>query len=298
MKNLATLFTTLALAASTVLAQSITIGFPHDGNEFARGENIKLRVETDPNYDVQHLGITIVIEDCGNGYQEWSPNQSQRRHERDWAPKPDTERVCYADGEHGTVLYRGDFQPYYTEERPELGYHETFDVSIPWEFEFERGTNAAITVVHEYLVGYEGRYTYDFTSVNVRVRIERGLVSGVKSGQRIVDDHEKEVITSESRPRTRSGPGLGSLRSMLPSLELVRFSRTATDDEKVQLAIKSWLEADTLQNALNQHTCGIEKAFIFQGRKHLFNMNFSDISPRQIRKSVDSFNRNTAEEWC
>ena len=50
----------------------------------------------------------------------------------------------------------------------------------------------------------------------------------------------------------------------------MRFSTVATPGQKADFAIKSWLEADRIEEALNRHTCGIEKAFIFQGREYLF----------------------------
>ena len=37
-----------------------------------------------------------------------------------------------------------------------------------------------------------------------------------------------------------------------------------------QFAVKAWLEADRLEAALNKHTCGIERAFIFQAREYIF----------------------------
>jgi len=50
----------------------------------------------------------------------------------------------------------------------------------------------------------------------------------------------------------------------------MRNSTQASEDEKAQFAFKAWLEADAIEEALNKHTCDIEKAFIFQGREYLF----------------------------
>jgi hypothetical protein len=44
----------------------------------------------------------------------------------------------------------------------------------------------------------------------------------------------------------------------------------ATDHEKSQFAMKVWLEADALEAALNSHTCGLERASIFQAREFIF----------------------------
>jgi hypothetical protein len=43
-----------------------------------------------------------------------------------------------------------------------------------------------------------------------------------------------------------------------------------TDDQKAEFAMKAWLEADTLEQALDKHTCDIERGYIFQGREYLF----------------------------
>ena len=42
------------------------------------------------------------------------------------------------------------------------------------------------------------------------------------------------------------------------------------DAEKAQFAVSAWLEMDKIEEALNSHTCGIERAFLFQGREYLF----------------------------
>ena len=50
----------------------------------------------------------------------------------------------------------------------------------------------------------------------------------------------------------------------------MRKNHNATDDEKAQFAMKAWLEADSLEQALNRHTCSLERAFIFQAREYIF----------------------------
>jgi len=50
----------------------------------------------------------------------------------------------------------------------------------------------------------------------------------------------------------------------------MRNDRTATEAEKADFAIACWLEADVIEAALNKHTCGLERAFIFIGREYVF----------------------------
>jgi len=58
----------------------------------------------------------------------------------------------------------------------------------------------------------------------------------------------------------------------------MRNDPRATDMDKAHFAVKAWLEADALEDALNKHTCGIEKAFIFQAREYIFKYAVSPIS--------------------
>lgn len=50
----------------------------------------------------------------------------------------------------------------------------------------------------------------------------------------------------------------------------MRNNNRTTDTEKAQFAVKAWLEADSLEQTLNLHTCSIERAFIFQAREYIF----------------------------
>ena len=40
--------------------------------------------------------------------------------------------------------------------------------------------------------------------------------------------------------------------------------------EMARFGVNAWLEADTLEKALDAHTCGLERTFLFQGREFLF----------------------------
>ncbi|KAG6844662.1 hypothetical protein H0H87_005030 [Tephrocybe sp. NHM501043] len=50
----------------------------------------------------------------------------------------------------------------------------------------------------------------------------------------------------------------------------MRSDMRASDDAKAHFAVKTWLEADALEAALNKHTCRIERQFIFQAREYIF----------------------------
>jgi hypothetical protein len=50
----------------------------------------------------------------------------------------------------------------------------------------------------------------------------------------------------------------------------MRTEKSALVLDKGQFAIKAWLAADAIEEALNRHTCGIERAFIFLGREYIF----------------------------
>ncbi|KAF9568802.1 hypothetical protein CPC08DRAFT_624611 [Agrocybe pediades] len=83
----------------------------------------------------------------------------------------------------------------------------------------------------------------------------------------------------------------------------MRNNETAPDSERAQFAVKAWLEADSLEQTLNRHTCAIEKAFIFQAREYIFNtrMCISYEFQRYIPLATANFNglfhRRKAEEW-
>ncbi|KAF9013400.1 hypothetical protein BDQ17DRAFT_1231610 [Cyathus striatus] len=76
-----------------------------------------------------------------------------------------------------------------------------------------------------------------------------------------------------------------------------------TNDNKTQFAVKTWLEADALEAALNRHTCGIERSFIYIAREYIFNTRM--FISHEFRKSIPiptvNFNgilhRDKAEEW-
>ncbi|ESK97453.1 hypothetical protein Moror_17632 [Moniliophthora roreri MCA 2997] len=144
MKNFAALLITLAFAASTVLGD-IVIGYPHDGDGFKRGESLKLRVETDSHWDVKNANLKIRIEERTEDCDD------------DWSG-------CYGNGKHGTVLYDGAFKPYYTPGRPELNYHDTFEIRIP------KGFPKGSAVISVALNDDENYGQIDTEEVNIEVK--------------------------------------------------------------------------------------------------------------------------------
>ena len=61
-------------------------------------------------------------------------------------------------------------------------------------------------------------------------------------------------------------------RAILLWLSCVRMRNDpgTTDFEKAQFAVTTWLEADAIESILNNHTCGLERAFLFYAREYLF----------------------------
>lgn len=50
----------------------------------------------------------------------------------------------------------------------------------------------------------------------------------------------------------------------------MRNDTRANNSDKAQFALQSWLEGDSLEVALNRHTCGLERASIFLAREYIF----------------------------
>jgi len=83
----------------------------------------------------------------------------------------------------------------------------------------------------------------------------------------------------------------------------MRKDEHASETEKAHFAVKAWLEADSLEGALNRHTCAIERAFIFQAREYIFNTRmcisyeFQRYIPLVSANVNGLFHRSKAEEW-
>ncbi|EKM49512.1 uncharacterized protein PHACADRAFT_265028 [Phanerochaete carnosa HHB-10118-sp] len=83
----------------------------------------------------------------------------------------------------------------------------------------------------------------------------------------------------------------------------MRWDPCRADAEKAQFAVQAWLEVDKIQKALDAHTCGVERAFLFQGREYLFNtrmcisFEFRRYIPQVNANTNMVFHRQKAEEW-
>ncbi|RXW24524.1 hypothetical protein EST38_g1354 [Candolleomyces aberdarensis] len=83
----------------------------------------------------------------------------------------------------------------------------------------------------------------------------------------------------------------------------MRSDARINDADKGHFAVRAWLEADALGEALNKHTCEIERAFIFQAREYIFNtqmcisFEFQRFIPLVTSNINGLFHRDKAEEW-
>ncbi|KAF8644423.1 hypothetical protein AX16_008483 [Volvariella volvacea WC 439] len=83
----------------------------------------------------------------------------------------------------------------------------------------------------------------------------------------------------------------------------MRKNPNVSDTVKSDYTMKAWIEADTIEEALNQHTCSIERACIFQGREYIFNTRmfisyeFRRYIPLASAGVHNLFHRRKAEEW-
>ncbi|KAI9060850.1 hypothetical protein FKP32DRAFT_1594944 [Trametes sanguinea] len=95
------------------------------------------------------------------------------------------------------------------------------------------------------------------------------------------------------------------LRSMLllQSCEQVRTDRTMCDADRAQFAMNAWLEIDAVENALDQHTCGLEAKSGFHAREMLFSARmcvsheFQRYIPQVSTIGGNIFYRDEAERW-
>ncbi|CDO69276.1 hypothetical protein BN946_scf185042.g178 [Trametes cinnabarina] len=95
------------------------------------------------------------------------------------------------------------------------------------------------------------------------------------------------------------------LRSMLllQACERVRTDRTMCDADRAQFATNAWLEIDAVENALDQHTCGLESKSGFHAREMLFSARmcvsheFQRYIPQVSTIGSKIFYRDKAESW-
>ncbi|KAI0754626.1 hypothetical protein C8Q80DRAFT_1266219 [Daedaleopsis nitida] len=94
------------------------------------------------------------------------------------------------------------------------------------------------------------------------------------------------------------------LRAMLLLHQCVRKRGDMAMDEsgRARFAVQAWLEVDALENALNRHTCELERNFGYQAREMLFSARmcmsheFQQYIP-QVTTNGKLFYRDKAEKW-
>ncbi|KAI0761983.1 hypothetical protein BD413DRAFT_606933 [Trametes elegans] len=90
---------------------------------------------------------------------------------------------------------------------------------------------------------------------------------------------------------------------LLHSCVCTRGDPTLTEAERAQFAINAWLEIETMETALEQHTCGLERWFGFQAREMLFSARmcvsheFQRYIPQVTTHGSKLFYRDKAESW-
>ncbi|KDN42120.1 hypothetical protein RSAG8_06978, partial [Rhizoctonia solani AG-8 WAC10335] len=86
-------------------------------------------------------------------------------------------------------------------------------------------------------------------------------------------------------------------------LMLRKKSAQMTDAQRAEFAVNVWLETNTIEEALNRHTCSFERNSLFQGREYLFNTRmfisweFRRYIPSPDTEVHQQFHRRKAEEW-
>ncbi|KAA1468777.1 hypothetical protein DENSPDRAFT_915286 [Dentipellis sp. KUC8613] len=109
-------------------------------------------------------------------------------------------------------------------------------------------------------------------------------------------------------PQSYSNTGFGKktvwalyLRAMMlwHTCYRLRQDSTMNDTENSEFAMRAWLETEEIEKALNRHTCGVERAFMFVGREYLFNtrMCISYEFQRFIPHVLTGLSRDKASEW-
>jgi hypothetical protein len=127
MKFAPTTFVTLLAAASTSLAQNVVIGAPTMGSSVTAGSSFTARVDRpDTLSGSEEVAVVIGLWSCGNN------------------PCPGPSNIM------GTILYKGAYNPQFSEPSDGLPPHENFSVAIPATFTKGR---AQLGVVHVALGG-------------------------------------------------------------------------------------------------------------------------------------------------
>ncbi|KAF8610279.1 hypothetical protein BDV93DRAFT_430457 [Ceratobasidium sp. AG-I] len=87
-------------------------------------------------------------------------------------------------------------------------------------------------------------------------------------------------------------------------LLLRKSAERMTEAQRAEFAVNVWLETNTIEEALNRHTCAFERNSLFQvGREYLFNTRmlisweFRRYIPSPDTEVHQQFHRRKAEEW-
>ncbi|KAH8104576.1 hypothetical protein BXZ70DRAFT_921504 [Cristinia sonorae] len=114
-----------------------------------------------------------------------------------------------------------------------------------------------------------------------------------------------ESVMSEGQQGAKDSIWALYMRIMLLWHSCVRMRRQTqmSDGEKAHFAVNAWLEVDRLDEALNRHTCNLERSYLYQGREYLLNCRmcisheFSRYIPQATASANLLFHRKKAEEW-
>ncbi|KAI0351438.1 hypothetical protein OH77DRAFT_938368 [Trametes cingulata] len=95
------------------------------------------------------------------------------------------------------------------------------------------------------------------------------------------------------------------LRSMLLLHSCVhsRYDPHISEAQRAEFAMKAWLEVDAIEDALDRHTCGLERNFGYQAREMLFSSRmcvsheFQRYIPQITTHGSRLFYRDKAESW-
>ncbi|KAJ4490118.1 hypothetical protein J3R30DRAFT_3693648 [Lentinula aciculospora] len=131
MRFFSSLFSLLAIATTSVIAQSANIGAPADMTQIAAGSDFTVMIDRpDSLTSSTEVALVIALLNCPSGSSS-----------------------CLGPSANlGTVLYTGPFDPQFTTEpgTTNLPPHENFTLTVPSTF--AKG-NAQLGVVHVYLLG-------------------------------------------------------------------------------------------------------------------------------------------------
>ncbi|KAK7051452.1 hypothetical protein VNI00_004426 [Paramarasmius palmivorus] len=134
-----------AALITTALAQRASIGDPVDGASVTAGQELLIRVDTQPSTsNIDPVGIALGIQSCSSSASG-----------------------CFAPNSVlGTILYQGPYNPQYSTEAFSLPPHQNFTVAIPADF--PKG-QAQIGLAGLTIVGASGSPLFGTDNITVTV---------------------------------------------------------------------------------------------------------------------------------